>query len=56
MSTERRKKKLRNEKIWICVAVCVVAALLIFAIVKMIANKETAKRRGRFVVRFVGLC
>lgn len=40
MSTERRKKKLRNEKIWICVAVCVVAALLIFAIVKMIAKKK----------------
>lgn len=40
MSTERRKKKPRNEKIWICVAVCVVAALLIFAIVKMIAKKK----------------
>ena len=40
MSTERRKKKLRNEKIWLCVAVCVVAALLIFAIVKMIAKKK----------------
>ena len=40
MSTERRKKKPRNEKRWICVAVCVVAALLIFAIVKMIAKKK----------------